>query len=40
MLFNSEDELDLIRPKCVESNEEFDMKDPHFKIGKKFRSFK
>lgn len=35
-----EEELDPLRPKYVEFNEELDMKDPHFKIGMKFRSFK
>lgn len=29
-----------VRPKYAEFNEEVDMKNPHFKIGMKFRSFK
>ena len=28
------------RPKYVEFSAEIDIKDPHFKIGMKFRSFK
>ena len=36
----NEDELNLSRPKYSKFNEEFDMKNPHFKIGMKFRSFK
>ena len=35
-----EDELNPSRPKYSEFNEEFDMKNPYFKIGMKFRSFK
>ncbi|XP_039141161.1 uncharacterized protein LOC120278432 isoform X2 [Dioscorea cayenensis subsp. rotundata] len=35
-----EEELDPLRPRYTEFNEELDMKDPHFKIGMKFRSFK
>lgn len=35
-----EDELESKKPSYSEFNEECDMKDPHFKIGMKFRSFK
>lgn len=39
---SSTDEESLVpnRPRYAEFNEEVDMKNPHFKIGMKFRSFK
>lgn len=35
-----DDELDLVKPKYVEFNEQIDMSDSQFQIGMKFKSFK